>query len=52
LPCAEASTGPGPEAIIHAGAFDEKLDATPDPHVHWTSRADWYVHGDALPVED
>jgi hypothetical protein len=45
-------TRSGREAIIHAGAFDEKLDATPDRHVHWTSRADWYAHGDALPVED
>ena len=45
-------TRSGREAIIHAGAFDERLDATPDRHVHWTSRADWYVYGDTLPVED
>lgn len=45
-------TRSGREAIILAGAFDEKLDAAPDRHVHWTSRADWYAHGDALLVED
>jgi hypothetical protein len=27
-------------------------DRPPDRHVHWTSRADWYVHGDELRVED
>lgn len=40
------------EAIVHAGAFDEPLGATPDRHVQWASRAEWYVHGDGLPVED
>jgi hypothetical protein len=45
-------TGSAAEAIIHAGAFDEPLDAKPDRHVQWASRADWYVHGDVLPVED
>jgi len=45
-------TRSGREAIIHTGAFDEKLDATPDRHVQWSSRAEWYVHGDGLSVED
>jgi hypothetical protein len=45
-------TRSGREAIVHAGAFDEPLGATPDRHVHWASRAQWYVHGDGLPVED
>jgi hypothetical protein len=45
-------TRSGREAIIHAGAFDQPLDAAPDRHVHWASRAKWYVHGDELPVED
>jgi hypothetical protein len=45
-------TRSGREAIVHAGAFDEPLGATPDRHVQWTSRAEWYVHGDGLPVED
>jgi hypothetical protein len=40
------------EAIIHAGAFDEPLAAAPDRHAHWSSRADWYVHGDGLLVQD
>ncbi|WP_343299369.1 hypothetical protein [Bradyrhizobium yuanmingense] len=39
-------TRSGREAIIHAGAFDEKLGAAPDRHVQWASRAPWYVHGD------
>jgi hypothetical protein len=42
----------GREAIIHVGAFDAPLGTTPDRHVQWASRAEWYVHGDALPVED
>jgi hypothetical protein len=45
-------TRSGREAIIHAGAFDEPLGATPDGHVQWSSRAEWYVHGDGLPVQD
>ena len=42
-------TRSGREAIIPAGAFDGPLDAKPDRHVHWASRAEWYVHGDGLP---
>ncbi|MDF0517499.1 GFA family protein [Bradyrhizobium yuanmingense] len=42
----------GREAIIHAGAFDNPLGATPDRHVHWGSRADWYCHGEGLAVEE
>lgn len=45
-------TRSGREAIIHAGAFDERLGASPDRHVHWASRAEWYVHGNEIPVED
>jgi hypothetical protein len=45
-------TRSGREAIIHAGAFDNPLGATPDRHVHWASRADWYCHGEGLVVED
>ena len=45
-------TRSGCEAIIHAGAFDEPLTAAPDRHMHWTSRAAWYVHGVGLPAED
>lgn len=45
-------TRSGREAIIHAGAIDGPLGATPDRHVQWASRAEWYVHGDGLPVED
>lgn len=45
-------TRSGREAIIPAGGFDEPLGATPDRHVHWSSRADWYVHGDELPVQE
>jgi hypothetical protein len=45
-------TRSGREAIVPAGAFDEPLDAAPDRHVQWASRADWYVHGDGLLVQD
>jgi len=45
-------TRSGHEAIIPAGGFDEPLGAAPDRHVHWASRADWYVHGDGLLLQD
>lgn len=45
-------TRSGLETIIHAGAFDEPPGTTPDRHVRWASRAEWYVHGEGLPVED
>jgi hypothetical protein len=45
-------TRSGREAIVPAGGFDDPLGARPDRHVHWASRADWYVHGAGLPVED
>lgn len=45
-------TRSGDQAIIPAGAFDEPLGTAPDRHVEWSSRADWYVHGDELLVED
>jgi hypothetical protein len=40
------------EAIVPAGGFDQPLGVAPDRHVHWSSRADWYVHGDGLIVRD
>jgi hypothetical protein len=45
-------TRSGREAIVHAGSFDEALGAAPERHVHWSSRADWYVHGEGLTVEE
>jgi hypothetical protein len=45
-------TRSGREAIVPAGGFDQPLGAGPDRHAHWSSRADWYVHGDGLPVQD
>ena len=45
-------TRSGREAIVHAGAFDEPLGAAPDRHAQWSSRADWYVHGEGLAVEE
>ncbi|HVI66832.1 MAG TPA: GFA family protein [Bradyrhizobium sp.] len=45
-------TRSGREAIVHAGAFDEPLGATPDRHAQGSSRADWYVHGEGLAVEE
>jgi len=45
-------TRSGGEAIIPAGAFDQPLGCSPDRHVQWASRADWYVHGAGLAVEE
>jgi hypothetical protein len=45
-------TRSGREAIVPAGSFDAPLGAAPDRHVQWASRADWYVHGDGLLVEE
>ena len=45
-------TRSGREAIVPAGGFDEPLGAAPDRHAHWSSRADWYVHGDGLLVQE
>ncbi|NPU13296.1 GFA family protein [Bradyrhizobium sp. 83012] len=45
-------TRSGREAIVPAGSFDQPLGTAPDRHVHWTSRADWYVHGERLLIED
>jgi hypothetical protein len=45
-------TRSGPEAIVPAGGFDQPLGVAPDRHAHWSSRADWYVHGEGLPVQD
>jgi hypothetical protein len=45
-------TRSGREAIIPAGAFDDPLGVAPDRHVHWASRADWYVHGEGLLLKD
>jgi hypothetical protein len=45
-------TRSGREAIVPAGGFDDPLGAAPDRHAQWSSRADWYVHGDGLAVED
>lgn len=36
--------------IVPAGAFDDPLTAAPDRHMHWTSRANWYAHGEQLPL--
>lgn len=45
-------TRSGREAIIPAGGFDQPLGSKPDRHVQWASRADWYVHGEELAVEE
>ena len=44
------ATRSGRRVIIPAGAFDEPLATSPDRHVQWASRADWYEHGDRLPI--
>jgi len=45
-------TRSGREAIIPAGGFDDPLGVVAERHVHWASRADWYVHGDGLLLQD
>jgi hypothetical protein len=45
-------TRSGREAIIPAGGFDDPLGVVPDRHVHCASRADWFVHGDGLLLQD
>ncbi|MEI9983360.1 MAG: GFA family protein [Aliidongia sp.] len=44
-------TRSGREAIIPAGTFDEALNQKPDRHVHWSSRARWYDHGEDFPTD-
>jgi len=46
------ATRSGREVIIPAGALDDHPGSTPDRHVHWGSRAPWYVHGQGLPEEE
>jgi hypothetical protein len=45
-------TRSGRSAILPAGSFDGEIDSKPDRHVHFASRANWYAHGDELPIED
>jgi hypothetical protein len=45
-------TRSGREAILPAGSFDDKVAVTPERHVHWASRAEWYVQGDSLPHDE
>src|SRR5947209_4447889 len=45
-------TRSGRQMIIPAGTFDEPLETSPDRHVHWRSRANWYEHGERLPTSD
>jgi hypothetical protein len=44
-------TRSGREAILPVGAFDDELTVKPERHMHWGSRAAWYVHGNELPYE-
>jgi hypothetical protein len=45
-------TRSGRQAIVPAGTFDEPLNASPDRHVQWGSRANWYRHGNQLPTSE
>jgi hypothetical protein len=45
-------TRSGREAIIPAGVLDDDPACSPDRHVHWSSRATWFAHGDALPTDE
>jgi hypothetical protein len=46
------STRSGREVIIPAGALDGDPVNKPGRHLHWSSRAPWYAHGDGLPEEE
>ena len=46
------ATRSGREVIIPAGALDDDPVSKPDRHLHWGSRATWYVHGQDLPEEE
>lgn len=37
---------------VRSIASSTAIAQIPDRYVQWTSRAEWYVHGDGLPVED
>lgn len=45
-------TRSGNAVIVPAGSFDDPLGISPQRHVHWASRADWYAHGEDIPTED
>jgi hypothetical protein len=45
-------TRSGREAIVPAGSLDDVLEARPDRHVHWASRANWYAFGEELPKDE
>ena len=45
-------TRSGAKVIIPAGAFDDPLNASPDRHMHWASRANWFAFGNNLPASD
>lgn len=45
-------TRDGKLVILPAGSFDAPLNISPNTHMHWSSRANWYVHGDTLPTSD
>jgi hypothetical protein len=46
------ATRSGREVIIPAGALDGDPISKPDRHLHWGSRAPWYVDGNGLPEEE
>jgi hypothetical protein len=46
------ATRSGREIIIPAGSIDDDLGVKPERHVYWSSRADWYIHGNELPTQE
>jgi hypothetical protein len=45
-------TRSGREVIIPAGSLDDDPACRPEGHIHWSSRATWFAHGEALPKSD
>jgi hypothetical protein len=45
-------TRSGREVIVPAGSLDDDPGCQPERHVHWSSRAGWFAHGETLPKDE
>jgi hypothetical protein len=44
------ATRSGRDVIIPVGSIDDRVDAVPEGHIHWLSRANWDVPDNKLPI--
>jgi len=42
----------GGRQLFPPEVLTNRFGAAPDRHVHWSSRGNWYVHGDELLVQE